>query len=109
MVAGKTKVMVVGDSFVHGDGIEYARDRFSNQLAEKLGNNYVVFNLGVGGTNVTHYIENIVKYPYSPDVLVVSIGVNDIEGAVLEEQWLNKPGRKGFSIPPLLVPLVNNS
>ena len=106
-VAGKIKVMVVGDSFVYGDGIEDVKDRFSNRLAQKLGDDYAVFNLGKGGTDTKHHIEAIVNYPYSPDILVLSYFVNDILGAVLEHQWLDRPGRP--RVPSLLAPLVNNT
>ncbi len=109
MITGKTRVMVVGDSYVHGDGIEYPEDRFSDQLAAKLGSDYVVFNLGKGGTNVKHYIEGILNYPYQPDILVVSLGINDIKGAALEDQWLNRPTSTGVEIPKLVSPLVENS
>ncbi len=108
MVAGKTKVMVVGDSFVHGDGIEYPQDRFSNRLGQKLGDDYVVFNVGRGGTNTKHHIEYALGYPYSPDILVLSYVINDIEGAVLEQQWLNRPGG-GPQVLPEIPLLTNNS
>jgi hypothetical protein len=101
MVAGKTKVMVVGDSFVYGDGIEYPEDRFSNILGQKLGDDYVVFNLGKGGTNTKHHINAIVKYPYAPDILVLSYVINDIKGSVLEEQWLNQPGGAPRILPEI--------
>ncbi|MBN1219052.1 MAG: SGNH/GDSL hydrolase family protein [Anaerolineae bacterium] len=106
-VAGKIKVMVVGDSFVYGDGIENVNHRFSNRLAQKLGGDYVVFNLGKGGTNTQHHIEAIVNYPYSPDILILSYVFNDIMGAVLERQWLTRPVQAEIS--PVLAPLVNNS
>ncbi|RME98170.1 MAG: SGNH/GDSL hydrolase family protein, partial [Chloroflexi bacterium] len=48
-VAGKTKVMVVGDSFVAGSGIANPEDRFSNQLGRLLGDEYVVFNVSSPG------------------------------------------------------------
>jgi len=108
MVRGKTKVMVVGDSFVYGDGIENPEERFSNRLGQKLGDDYVVFNLGKGGTNTKHHINAILKYPYSPDILVLSYVINDIAGSVLERQWINRPG-SGPRVLPELPLLVNNS
>lgn len=108
MVAGKTKVMIVGDSFVYGDGIENPQDRFSDRLGQKLGDNYVVFNLGKGGTNTKHHINAIVNYPYSPDILVLSYVINDVSGAVLERQWLNRPAANPGVLPEFPL-LVNNS
>jgi hypothetical protein len=99
MVTGKFKVMVVGDSFVYGDGIEDPKDRFSDILADKLGDDYAVFNVGFGGTNTKHHIEAIINYPYVPDLIILSYFINDIEGALLEEQWLNKPPRTPRLLP----------
>jgi hypothetical protein len=106
-IAGKTKVMVVGDSFVFGDGIEKPQDRFPDRLAQKLGPDYAVFNLGRGGTNTKHHIEAVINYPYPPDILILSYCLNDIAGATLEQQWLKRP--KNPQILPPLVPLVKNS
>jgi hypothetical protein len=108
MVAGKTKVMVVGDSFVYGDGIENPEDRFSNRLGQKLGDDFVVFNLGKGGTNTKHHINAILNYPYSPDILVFSYVINDITGAVLERQWVNRPDGAPRVLPEIPF-LVDNS
>jgi hypothetical protein len=107
MVAGKTKVIVVGDSFVEGVGLEDVEDRFSNRLGQKLGPDYVVFNLGKAGTNTKHHIEYIVDFPYAPDILILAYYINDIEGAVSPENWVKRP--PGPKTPPLLAPIVNNS
>lgn len=107
MVTGKTKVMIVGDSFVEGVGLKNPQDRFSNLLGQKLGSNYAVFNLGKAGTNTQHHIKYIVDYPYAPDILILTYYINDIEGAVTPENWLKRP--PGPKIPALLAPVVNNS
>ncbi len=106
MVAGKIKVMVVGDSFVEGLGVEYPENRFSNRLGQKLGPKYTVFNLGDSGANTSRQIEALLDYPYDPDILVWSYVVNDIEG-VAGPLWLNKPPDQ--PIPAWLTPLVENS
>ncbi len=106
MVTGKTKVMVVGDSFVEGTGIEYPKDRFPDRLGQMLGPNYVVLNLGKGGANTGQEIEAITNYPYRPDILILSYFVNDIEG-VAGALGLAQPPR--HEISPLLLPLVRNS
>jgi hypothetical protein len=106
MVAGKTKVMVVGDSFVEGAGIEYLKDRFPDRLGQMLGPDYVVFNLGKVGANTGQEIEAITNYPHRPDILILSYFVNDIEG-VAGALGLSQPPRDEVS--PLLLPLVRNS
>jgi len=107
MVAGKTKVMVVGDSFVEGVGIENPADRFSNRLGDKLGANFVVFNVGQSGANTTDEIKLITEYPYKPNILIFTYFVNDIEGPAAWERGMVRPPR--IEIQPYLVPLVKNS
>jgi hypothetical protein len=106
MVAGKIKVMAVGDSFVEGTGIEYPEDRFPDRLGQMLGPNYVVFNLGKGGAHTGQELDAVLDYPYPPDILILAYFINDIEGvagAVDEQQ----PPR--HEISPILLPLVRNS
>ncbi|MDM8528994.1 SGNH/GDSL hydrolase family protein [Anaerolineales bacterium HSG24] len=78
-IAGKTKVMVVGDSFVEGFGIKYTQDRFPDLLGEKLGSDYVVFNLGKRGAGTRKEIKAMQEYPYQADILVWTYFVNDID------------------------------
>lgn len=106
LVAGKTKVMVVGDSFVEGTGIENLADRFPDRLGQLLGPDYAVINLGKGGAHTGQELDAVVDYPYAPDILILSYFVNDIEGvagAIGEQQ----PPR--HEISPVLLPLVRNS
>jgi len=105
LVADKTKVMVVGDSFVEGLGIENPDDRFSGLLAQQLGSNYVVFNLGDSGSNTGNQIEALLQYPYSPDILIWSYFVNDIEGKA-GLKWLEKPPLD--QLPPPWSPFENS-
>lgn len=105
-VAGKTKVLVVGDSLVEGVGIEYARDRFSDLLGEKLGPNFVVMNVGRQGANTGDEIQMLLDYPYAPDILVWTYFINDIG---------DQAGPFGILLPepvqinPALEPLVRYS
>lgn len=107
MVAGKIKVMVVGDSFVEGLTLKNIKDRFSNLLGQKLGADYVVFNLGKGGANTKDEIEAILDYPHAPDILVFSYFINDIEGVEAWQRGLVRPPR--MEVSPYLLPLVRNS
>ncbi len=78
---GKTKVMVIGDSFAAGHGIKNVEDRFSNVLAQKLGDKYEVYNLGVSGSDTRDEYERFEKYGVKPDWMVLQYFPNDIEKA----------------------------
>lgn len=78
LLARKTRVMVLGDSFVAGHGIKKPQDRFSDVLGQMLGENYAVMNVGQNGANTTTEIYNGLKYPYEPDILVLSFYIDDI-------------------------------
>lgn len=106
-LAGKTKVMVVGDSFVAGSGIADPKDRFSNQLGRLLGDNYVVFNVASPGWDTVDEVEAILNYPYNPDILVLSYYLNDIEGTAYQTGAQRPPIRQ--DPPAWLLPLVQNS
>lgn len=77
-VAGHTKIMVLGDSFVAGYGIEQEADRFSNLLGQQLGDSYAVMNVGQLGASTKEEIQNALNYPYSPDIVILAFFVNDI-------------------------------
>ena len=71
-------ILVVGDSFAVGHGINDLDDIFAYQLANILGDNYVVnlhAHIGIS-PNVSEWVET---YPVKPDILILSHFVNDIE------------------------------
>lgn len=106
-LAGKTKVMVVGDSLAAGTGIKNYEDRFSNQLGKLLGPDYVIFNVASPGWSTQDEIRAIIEYPYIPDLLILAYFVNDIE-RVAYDQSIQRP--KFFSHPGgILGVVVNNS
>lgn len=78
-VAGRTKIMVLGDSFVAGHGVEREEDRFSNLLGQQLGDSYAVMNVGQTGASTKEEIQNALSYPYPPDIVIFAFYVNDIE------------------------------
>jgi lysophospholipase L1-like esterase len=106
LVAGKIKVMVVGDSFVEGAGIKDPADRFPDQLGQKLGPAYVVFNVGRRGAYTSQEIYATLNYPYRPDILVWSYVINDIE-EVAVKHGQHRPAKP--EAPEVLAPVVNNS
>ena len=78
----KKKVLVLGDSFAAGHGLENTEDRFSDQLEQKLGaDNYAVYNLGVSGSDTRDEFQRLQKFPVKPEVLVLEYFPNDIEKA----------------------------
>lgn len=78
----KKKILVLGDSFAAGHGLENTEDRFSDQLEKKLGADKVaVYNLGVSGSDTRDEFERLQKFPVKPEVLVLEYFPNDIEKA----------------------------
>ena len=71
-LAGKTKVMVVGNSLAAGSGIANPEDRFSNQLSRLLGEDYAVLNVASPGWDTVDEVKAIINYPYRPDMLILS-------------------------------------
>jgi hypothetical protein len=106
-VAGKRKIMVVGDSVAAGVGINNYQDRFSNQLNRLLGDDTVVFNVASSGWNTRQETEAMIKYPYHPDVIILSYFINDIEGAAYH-QGIERQTLVAKPTFPLSA-LVNNS
>jgi lysophospholipase L1-like esterase len=93
----KTKVLVIGDSFAAGHGLEDIEERFSNLLENKLGpDQYVVYNLGVSGSDTRDEAERLMKYPVKPDVIVLQYFPNDMEKAA-REQGLSLVGAEPYA------------
>jgi len=79
-----TKIVCVGDSITAGYGIP-SKDNYPSQLQNKLGDDYVVVNLGVSATALNRSSD----LPYSkhlyyqmalnaePDIVLIMIGSND--------------------------------
>jgi hypothetical protein len=106
-LAGKTRVMVVGDSFVAGSGIPEPENRFANQLGRLLGDNFAVLNVASPGWDTVDEVKAILSYPYRPDMLVLSYYINDIEGTAYQSGLRRPPIRQ--DPPAWLLPLVQNS
>jgi len=93
----KIKVLVLGDSFAAGHGIENLDDRFSDILEKKLGSDkYVVYNLGISGSDTRDEAERLEKYPVKPDILILQYFPNDIE-RVAREGGLSLSGTEPYS------------
>lgn len=84
---GETFVLVVGDSFVAGHGIDRAGDRFADVLERRLGPGWRVGNAAKIGWDTTDEYRALSQYPVTPDVVVLTYFVNDIYGAAAKRQF----------------------
>jgi len=105
--AGRRFMLVVGDSFAAGHGINNYRDRFSNLVGDALGDGWRVGTAAQGGWGTGRELDALRNYPLKPDVLIVSYFVNDIDDAA------RKAGKMPNIYPAgpsgLARPLVNRS
>lgn len=77
--SGKGNLLLLGDSFVAGHGINRKEDRFGDRLGKEISENWMVYNLGVGGSDVEDAFNRLQEFPVAPDLLVFSYYPNDIE------------------------------
>jgi hypothetical protein len=103
----KKKILVVGDSFAAGQGIEKVEDRFSNLLGQKLGPEYLVMNVAWPGLSTREEIENLKGFRYKPDILIWQYYINDIRYTAHERNV--KAPEINLDPWPILKPLVDNS
>jgi hypothetical protein len=75
---GIQRVLVVGDSFAGGFGINNIDETFPHLLKPMLGDGFRVNVAGVPGWNTQGELEGLEAYPYQPDVLIWSYFLNDI-------------------------------
>ena len=107
VAGGKKFLLVAGDSFVAGHGINDYRDRFSNLVGDALGDAWSVGIAAQGGWGTEREFRAIESYPLKPDVLVVSYYINDIDDATAKLDRL-----PDFYPPPVWAPIrpfVNRS
>ncbi len=78
-IKGKRRVLLAGDSFAAGHGVEKVEDRMSERLALQLPESDYVFNMGVPGADVNAALGYLKSFPYSPDLLIFNYYPNDIE------------------------------
>ncbi len=87
---GEKLVLVVGDSFAAGHGIDRAEDRFADVLGRELGPGWRVANAAMIGWDTVDEDQALRAYPVPPDVVVLAYFVNDIYRAA---------GKTGFALP----------
>lgn len=85
----KIKYMVMGDSTGAGQGADYEKG-IAVRTAEHLARTYSVnlLNASVSGAKVKDILNDQIKEvkKYKPDVILVSIGANDVTGLTLPQQ-----------------------
>jgi hypothetical protein len=82
---GKTTIMVLGDSFSAGWGIEDPSDRYPDVLAELLGDDYAVINLARPGLTPRRELALAQEHPLqNPDIILFQYYLNDIDDAAME-------------------------
>jgi len=101
-------VLVVGDSFAAGHGVDDYRDRFSNALAQKLGDKYAVYNASNIGWDTGDELRALKRFPVTPRIVVLSYYLNDIFGAAKRENF-DMPFGVHFPEGALMRHLVENS
>jgi lysophospholipase L1-like esterase len=73
------RIVVVGDSFTWGQGIEVDQ-RFSNLLEAALGSGYEVLNFGRPGNDMPEHLEALgPALSVSPDFILLQLYINDFE------------------------------
>lgn len=74
-------VLVVGDSFVAGSGVNKLEDRFTNILQSRLGSSYTVVNWGKPGNETPDETARLLKLDFNPEIIVLVYFGNDISKA----------------------------
>lgn len=92
LLAGRRRIVVVGDSFAAGHGV-LERERFSDVLAARTPPDHVVVNIAVSGADARALYQGLCSFPWPPHVLVLSYFGNDIFEAAEE---------RGHSPPPIV-------
>jgi lysophospholipase L1-like esterase len=100
---GKTQIVVLGDSFAAGHGIQSIDDRFSGVLASDLGDEYAVMTVAKLGWPTSTEAQALADAPYTPDWVVLSYYINDIEELADDFQTSTDASVKGTYRAPALV------
>lgn len=93
------KIVMLGDSYVAGQGIKDVNQRMSNILGKKLGDKYRVFNLGQNGANTRMEFNNLQQFPYDYDKLILVHVPNDLDYIAADNEMNKKDISKDKIIP----------
>jgi len=98
---GEKFVLVVGDSFVAGHGVNRAEDRFADVLERSLGPGWRVGNAARIGWDTMDEDRALRGYPVVPNLVVLAYFVNDIYGAAAIRHFPLKFPVRFPHFPPL--------
>jgi len=93
---GQKSLVVLGDSFAAGHGVNRSEDLFSSVAASVLGQEWKVFNVSKIGWDTVDETKALKSFPVKPDVVALAYVLNDIYHAAQEE---NFPLRFGVNLP----------
>lgn len=76
------KILVIGDSFTHGNGIKNINKRYDKILEKKLNKEspyyYSIRIAAFPGWTITNQLEALKKYPIKPEVVIYQYYINDL-------------------------------
>ncbi|MBT8407685.1 MAG: SGNH/GDSL hydrolase family protein [Deltaproteobacteria bacterium] len=96
------RIMVIGDSFTFGQGVNL-EDTYSKQLERRIndmGTTSEVISCGVIGYGMWQYLETLERkvIPYKPDLVILGLFIDDITTSVSPYKHLqNWPGTNPFA------------
>lgn len=94
---GLTRVAIVGDSFVMGQGINNVDDTFPQRLERELGAGYDVNVIAKSGWDSDIEMYQLDIYPLRPNIVVLSYYLNDID--YLMSDPARNPDTRNFMLP----------
>ncbi|MDO8707087.1 SGNH/GDSL hydrolase family protein [Pseudomonas sp.] len=78
---GRKRVVFIGDSYTAGHGIKDIRDRFSNQVGQRLSGNSEVYTMALNGWDTGHelrLLNDLIEKGLETDIIVLCFNMNDI-------------------------------
>ncbi|MDZ4766268.1 MAG: GDSL-type esterase/lipase family protein [Chloroflexota bacterium] len=99
--AATTRIAVLGDSFAMGHGINNLDDTFPQILERELGAGVDVNVIAQSGWDSDVELDQLNRYPYPPDIVVLSYYLNDID-YLLQNTATNPDSRFSFPEQPAL-------
>ena len=82
--ANKPAIVVVGDSFTAGHGVENPENTFAGKLRELVADRYSVYSFGNNGADTRTAFNNLSNSPVEPSLLILQYYGNDIEKAGID-------------------------
>jgi len=80
---GKTRIAIIGDSFIEAFQVDVEKS-YPSQLRAELGNDYEVYSFGISGAPLSQYlhISRYVNRTFNPEILIFNIVHNDFAESI---------------------------